>query len=475
MTVEKHSSASAPQAQSHEPITFPLLETRCSGPEGDDDCVPGQFERTFSEHLPWLLEHRQALEEQWLAALKTAHYPAYGLAWLRSERALPTLRARLLADRYFYGWETSRPDDPDVLLADEQYTHHLAYAAAIEHISGKELAEAVALTQEERDRLFAEAQRRTPQEHGWAARWLLQRLLLPDQEITVEDPLSAPLFFYDGCWESASPTKDEATSACARLHRTGDAWTRRGCRCRPDDLIEVREDDPIAFYHYGTFDGEQAHCPGTGDTPLAAWRNCAYQQLSTPPLGVGSCKCPANGPTPVRGPYTRRRDLGGFDDPETVNYLNPTTGMWINRDGEGPCFVAGTKVATPKGPRSIEELRPNDQVIARDPDSATEVIAEVISLRTRQAETLLRLTLASGEVLTTTPNHPFYAPTTDTWLDAGGLRAGDAILHREDSDGHAEPMMISAIAEISERTEVFSISVTSPHTYFAGNALVHNY
>lgn len=43
-----------------------------------------------------------------------------------------------------------------------------------------------------------------------------------------------------------------------------------------------------------------------------------------------------------------------------------TITITINGTDEPPCFVAGTLIDTPYGPRPIEDLRAGDQVITRD-------------------------------------------------------------------------------------------------------------
>ncbi|MCA9657578.1 MAG: Hint domain-containing protein [Myxococcales bacterium] len=312
------------------------------------------------------------------------------------------------------------------------------------------------------------------------------KLLRPPAAIEPVDA-STPdrVFFFDGCWEARAPTKAAAARACAEAQRGGDRWSRRWCRCRPSDLVEVKADDPIAYYLYGSYGEEDNHCGGAGPTPLAAWRACTIRQLEMRARWPESaCACPTGGdaakgkgPSAVRGPYTRTRGVGEFDDPEAYAYLDPATGDWLDRHGEVPCFVAGTPVATPDGPRAIEALRPGDAVIAWDLEAGEEVVAEVVGRRAKTSEALLHLTLDSGDVITTTPNHPFFAEDADAWLDAGALRPGDRLRTRM-ADGGAATVAIRSIVEVVDAdapTEVLSISVTPPHTYFAGGALVHNY
>ena len=151
------------------------VRTWCAGPEGLENCAPEAFVATFRINLPALVgENRRALERRWLADLADGdHAAAYGLAWLGTRRALPVLRQRLLSERYFYGWETSTPDDPATLFANEQYPRHQALILAIERIDGRPLRSAVKLTPDERQRLLDDAARCNGAE---AAHWLLHLL-----------------------------------------------------------------------------------------------------------------------------------------------------------------------------------------------------------------------------------------------------------------------------------------------------------
>src|SRR4051812_2524822 len=107
-------SAFAPTAA---PLAVAVLRERvndsCAGPAVVDDCATSALVAAFVHDLPPPGAKRDELEQLWLSDLAAGnHAAAYGLAWLGSRRALPLLRERLLAERYFYGWETSSPDDP---------------------------------------------------------------------------------------------------------------------------------------------------------------------------------------------------------------------------------------------------------------------------------------------------------------------------------------------------------------------------
>lgn len=64
------------------------------------------------------------------------------------------------------------------------------------------------------------------------------------------------------------------------------------------------------------------------------------------------------------------------------------------------CFVVGTQINTPNGPRSIEELAPGDEVYGFDHETGKPVVTRVRDTMERQ----------TSEVMPTgaTPNHPYY-------------------------------------------------------------------
>ena len=150
----------------------------CAGPEGLDDCSPERFELTFARELPAMRRFRSELVDHWTAALRAGdHAAAYGLAWANVRPALPDLREGLLAERYFYGWESSDAHEPSARMRDHNYPRHLARILAIEALSGQPIADAVALTPGERARLVEESlEGDEPGGPSDVARWLLIKL-----------------------------------------------------------------------------------------------------------------------------------------------------------------------------------------------------------------------------------------------------------------------------------------------------------
>lgn len=79
------------------------------------------------------------------------------------------------------------------------------------------------------------------------------------------------------------------------------------------------------------------------------------------------------------------------------------------------CFVAGTPILTPDGPKPIEYLRVGDTVAVRD---GTDVVTAVGS---RIVDRVLQLTLSDGTVLVCTEDHPFAVGTHTCFLPADML------------------------------------------------------
>ncbi len=150
------------------------LQRECSWWNMVDKCGPTGFATTMATELPVFDANRAVLEQRWLAGLEAGDLTAaYGLGWLRSQRALPELRRRLVADRHWEFLEWGRPDDPADRFGDYQFPHHLALAGAIEQITGRPWRAVVKLTGAERHRLWQDSR---GCDDAFAARWLLRQL-----------------------------------------------------------------------------------------------------------------------------------------------------------------------------------------------------------------------------------------------------------------------------------------------------------
>jgi len=137
----------------------------------------------------------------------------------------------------------------------------------------------------------------------------------------------------------------------------------------------------------------------------------------------------------------------------------------------GACFIAGTLVATSSGYTQIECIKAGDIVKSFDPSTlkvSNQVVEETF---VRQINELIKISVNS-EIITTTPDHPFYVAKKG-FVNAIELKAGDLLI-----TVNGEYAVITMIQhEILESpVDVFNFSVNTNHTYFVGqNSVgVHN-
>ncbi|MBS0632430.1 MAG: Hint domain-containing protein [Verrucomicrobia bacterium] len=138
-------------------------------------------------------------------------------------------------------------------------------------------------------------------------------------------------------------------------------------------------------------------------------------------------------------------------------------GIAVHNKGGG-CFAPGTLVATPVGPRAIENLALGDTVLAPD-DSGRLVPTPVEGVYLNFAP-LLTLTTDRG-ILRTTAEHPLLAAGGD-FLRADSFAVGATLLHE------GAPARILAIACGDQDVPVYTLSVGAPHTFLADGFTVHN-
>jgi hypothetical protein len=149
-------------------------------------------------------------------------------------------------------------------------------------------------------------------------------------------------------------------------------------------------------------------------------------------------------------------------------------GAWC-KFGFGKCFVAGTLIHTPDGPRPIEEIWVGDKVWAHDLVTGRDELQLVVETFVRSTTELFHLTVA-GATVSTTAEHPFMVHGRG-WIDAAFLKAGDLLVT-------AEGTMVPVEAIETERRDdadaetVYNFHVETHSNYYvhAGDTLVlvHN-
>lgn len=139
-----------------------------------------------------------------------------------------------------------------------------------------------------------------------------------------------------------------------------------------------------------------------------------------------------------------------------------------NKGGGGGCFPAGTMIRTPAGQTPVENLSAGDRVRAVNPDGGM-VEAGVEKLFATRS---LVITIETEHgMLRTTPEHPVGLPG-GIFLEAGKLRPGQKVLIW--NDGILNPASVIGTSTQEREEVVYNLSVDRPHTFLAGNFLVHN-
>jgi Pretoxin HINT domain/Domain of unknown function (DUF4280)/HNH/ENDO VII superfamily nuclease with conserved GHE residues len=152
------------------------------------------------------------------------------------------------------------------------------------------------------------------------------------------------------------------------------------------------------------------------------------------------------------------------------------------------CFPAGTPVATKNGLKNIEDIRAGEEVWAYDEKTGEIGLKRVLSTNEQEVHTLVELTI-EGEVIRTTPDHPFYV--NNEWREAGLLETGDGImlfsgrLARIEKVDYIYNLSKEPVADVADflteedetiTAKVYNFEVEGWHSYFVGwlRFLVHN-
>jgi hypothetical protein len=158
----------------------------------------------------------------------------------------------------------------------------------------------------------------------------------------------------------------------------------------------------------------------------------------------------------------RPTEAGGYDV-EVVEVLLDRSGKLVFYDPfrHFTCVAKGTLVDVPGGRAPIETLRVGMRVTSWDTDRREPAVSVVEAVDSAYAERLVAL----GDLLVT-PNHPVLAG--GSWQDAGNIDASTELFGRDFSALRVEPRRVDGPAT------VYDITVSYPHTFFAGGVLVHN-
>ena len=137
------------------------------------------------------------------------------------------------------------------------------------------------------------------------------------------------------------------------------------------------------------------------------------------------------------------------------------------------CFVAGTPIALKNNTFiPIECISVGDYVLAYNEETGIVSQQRVSDIFSKEVYQTISLTI-NGEIIETTPNHPFYSPEYKQWVTADSLMVGDYVYC---SDGSIQTVERSIVNNYDSPVKVYNFTVENDHTYFVGKTpvLVHN-
>lgn len=132
------------------------------------------------------------------------------------------------------------------------------------------------------------------------------------------------------------------------------------------------------------------------------------------------------------------------------------------REGIFNCLAKGTQVRTPTGLRPIERIQVGDEVESYDEATGQRVTSRVQAVTQSIAEHTLRI----GK-LRVTASHPIYVG--GKWKAAGALTVTDRII-----GDNLQPRNVGPIQTVAGRVDVYDLTVSGTHNFFADGVLVHN-
>ena len=138
------------------------------------------------------------------------------------------------------------------------------------------------------------------------------------------------------------------------------------------------------------------------------------------------------------------------------------------KEDEPTCFTAGTKIWSCHGYKNIEDIKAGDLVWTYDIKKQKEILNKVSSTITKQTRQLVKI-FAQGEVIYTTPDHPFYIQ--GQWLNAGNLKRSDSLwLFGK------RKIAIDSLVRVDTVARVYNFAVEGVQNYYVGKekVLVHN-
>jgi hypothetical protein len=156
-------------------------------------------------------------------------------------------------------------------------------------------------------------------------------------------------------------------------------------------------------------------------------------------------------------------DLSGRNRMQVFEVLLDPSGKQLAYDTyqHFTCVAQGTPIATPRGEVPIESLVPGDVIVSRDVVRNVRTTSVVQHVERSNAASLL----AFGR-LRVTGTHPIFVD--------GEFRPASELGSAVSLTGLNGQLVETTRTFVNEPAVVYDLTVSEPHTYFAGGVLVHN-
>ena len=130
------------------------------------------------------------------------------------------------------------------------------------------------------------------------------------------------------------------------------------------------------------------------------------------------------------------------------------------------CFLKGTKISTPQGNKSIENIKIGDEVVCFN-DKGNLHTSVVESINSHENQDVYKYSVWNGESIYATSNH-WVLTSENSFTEIGKL---NEMLTLVDINGGLRPL---TKAEYFGKETVYNFIVKDYHTYIANEIRVHN-
>lgn len=137
------------------------------------------------------------------------------------------------------------------------------------------------------------------------------------------------------------------------------------------------------------------------------------------------------------------------------------------------CFVAGTKVLSPSGWKSIEDFSNGEKVLSFDGKSTSLNPQNVLYKKIHEQIEIWKVeTKSSLTAICTTSNHNFC--TDKGWKKTSKLKSGDLLI-AADVKGNIYLNEVVSVEKTRDYAKVYNLVVDGPNTFVVEGSVVHSF